>query len=92
MFPPNVSTITLCAYNISVAFHGLVLRSNHKRLRLKRIELKRIHVEEYLARTCQDINDEVAANVCVPVNKNLVDALSNDSDSHDGWLDRDDSD
>ena len=44
MIPPNVSTITLCPYNLPVTFHGLVLRSNHERLRLKRIETRRIRV------------------------------------------------
>ena len=48
MFPPNVSTITRRAYDPIVSFHGFVLRSNHKRLRLKRIELKRIHVVKTL--------------------------------------------
>ena len=59
------------------------MRSNHERLRLKRIELKRICVEEYLARIGQDVSDEVAANVRAPVNNALGDALSNDSDSDD---------
>ena len=54
MFPPNVSTITRRAYDPIVTFHGFVLWSNHERLRLKRIELKRIRVEEYLARIRQD--------------------------------------
>ena len=92
MFPPNVSTITQRAYDTIVTFHGFFLRSNHERLRLKRIELKRIRVEEYLAIICQDVRDEVAANLCVPANDALVDSLSNDSYSNDGWLDRSDSD
>ena len=53
---------------------------------MKRIELKLICVEEYLARICQDICDEAAANVCAPVNNALGYALSNDTDSDDGWL------
>ena len=57
MFSPNVSTITRRAYDPIVSFHGFVLRSNHERLILKRIELKRIRVEEYLARICQKISD-----------------------------------
>ena len=65
-----------------------MLRSNHERLILKRIELKRIRVEEYLSRIRQDISDEVAANVRAPVNNALGDALSDDSDSDDGWLNR----
>ena len=91
MLPPNVSTITRRAYNLPVTFHEIVLRSNHERLRLKRIELKRIRVEEYLARVGQDIRDKVAANVCVPVNHDLGAALSNNSDSDDGWIERYDS-
>ena len=91
MFPPHVSTTTRRAYDPIFTFRRFVLRSNHERLRLKRIELKRIRVEEYLARICQDISDEVAANVCAPVNNALGDALSNYSDSDDGWLDRYDS-
>ena len=73
-------------------FYIFVLQSNHGRLGLKRIELKRICVEEYLARICQDVSDEVAANVRAPSNNSLGDALSNDSDSDDGWFDRSDSD
>ena len=92
MIPPNVSTITQLAYNLPVTFHGLVLRSNHKRLRLKRIESRRIRVEELLARIRQDICDEVSANFHVPVCNELGAALSNDSDSDDVWLKRSDSD
>ena len=92
MFPPNVSTITRRAYDPIVTFHGSVLRSNHERLRLKRIELKRIRVKEYLARIRQDVSDKVSANVCAPVNNALGHALSDDSDSNDGWLYRYDSD
>ena len=88
MLPPNGSSITRRAYNLPVNFHGLMLRSNHERLILKRIELKRIRVEEYLSRIRQDISDEVAANVRAPVNNALGDALSDDSDSDDGWLNR----
>ena len=91
MFPPNVSTITRRAYNFPVTFYGLVLQSNHERLRLKRIELKRIRAEEYLVRISQDISDEVAANVRAPVHNALGDALSDDSDLDDSWLDRYDS-
>ena len=86
MLPPNVSTITRRAYNIPVTFHRLVLQSIHERLRLKRIKLKRIHLEEHLARICQDISEEVASNVHAPVNNALGDDLSDDSDSGDGWL------
>ena len=67
------------------------MRSNHERLRLKRIELKRIHFEEVLPRICQAVRDDVVANVCSPNNHALGDALSNDSDFDDGWLDTYDS-
>ena len=92
MIPPNVSTITRRAYNLPVTFHGIILPSNHKRLRLKCIELKCICVEEYLAKICGEIRDKVTANVCAPVNNALGDSLSDDSDSNDGWLFRYDSD
>ena len=75
---PNVSNITLRAYSLPDTFHGLVLRSNQERLRLKRIELKRISVKEYLARVRQDIRDEVAANFRASVNNALGDAMSDD--------------
>ena len=93
MFTPNVSTITRSAYNLPVTFHRFVLRSNHERLRLKRIMLKRIRAKEYLAIIRQEIRDRVAANVCAPVNNALGDTLSNDSDydSDDGWIERYDS-
>ena len=92
MIPPNVYTIKRRAYNIPLTFHGLVLRSNHERLRFKRIESRRIRVEELLARIRQDIFDEVRANVHVPVRNEFGASLSNDSDSNDGWLERSDSD
>ena len=92
MYPPNVSTITWRAHDTIVTSHGFVLQSNHERLRLKRIELKRIRFKEYLARICQDVSDGVSANVCAPVSNDLGDALSNDSNSDDGWLDRYESD
>ena len=88
MIPTNVSTINRRAYDPIRYFHVFVLRSNHKRLRLKRIELKRIRFEEFLARIRQDVRDDVAANVRTPVNNALGYALSNYSDSDDGWLDR----
>ena len=91
MIPANVTNISRGADNLPVTFHRLVLPSNHKRLRLKCIELKRIRVEEYLTRVCQDIRDKVAANVCAPVNNSLGDALSDDYDSDGGWLDISDS-
>ena len=39
MIPDNVSTITRRAYDTIVSFHGFILGSNHKRLRLNRIEM-----------------------------------------------------
>ena len=90
--PPNVSTITRRAYDPIRPFHRFVLRSNHKRLRLKQIELKRIRFEEVLARIFQDVRDDVVENACSPANHALGDALSNDSDSNDGWLNTYDSD
>ena len=92
MLPPNVSTINRRAYDPIVTFHGFVLWPNHERLRLKRIELKILRVEEYLDRIRQDVSDEVAANVRAPGNNALDYALSNDSNSDDGWLDRYNSD
>ena len=92
MIPPNVSTITGRAYDSIFSVHVFVMRSNHKQLGRKRIELKRIRFEEYLAIIRQYVSEDVAANVCFPVNNALVDALSNDSDSNDGWLDTYDSD
>ena len=92
MIPPNVSTITRRAYNIPVTFQGFVLWSNHERLRLKHIKSRQIHVEDLFARIRQDIINKVRANVRVPVPNEFGDALSNDSDSDDGWLERSDSD
>ena len=91
MFPFNDFTITLRAYDPIFTFHGFVLRSNHERLRLKRIELKRIRVKEYLDKIHQDFSDEVAANARAPVNNSLGDALSNYYDSDDVCIDRYDS-
>ena len=91
MIPPNSYTITRRAYDPIRDFNGLVLRSNHERLRLKRIELKRIRFEELLARICQDVRDDVVDNSCSPANHALGDAFSNDSESDDDWLDTYDS-
>ena len=91
-FPANVSTFTRRAYDPICSFHRFILRSNHERPRLKQIELKSIRFEEFLVRICQDVRCNVAANVSATVNNALGDALSNDSDSYDGWLNRYDSD
>ena len=66
--PPNVSTITRRAYDHIRNFHGFVFRSNHDRLRLKRIELKHIRFEELLARIRGDVRDDVGNNACSPAN------------------------
>ena len=84
--PANVSDITRRTYDPIRCFHGFVLQSNHEPLRLKIIELKHIRFEKLLARTRQDVRDDVVANVCSPANHALDDFLSNDSDSDDGWL------
>ena len=68
------------------------MRSNHECLRLKQIELKHICFEDLLARIRQDVCDNVAANVRASVNNALGDALFNDADSNDSWLNRYDSD
>ena len=66
MITANVSNITRHVYDPIGSFHGFILRSNHKRLRLERIVLKRIFVVEYLARVRQDVHDKVATNSHAP--------------------------
>ena len=61
MIPPTVSTITRRTYNVPVTFHGLVMRANHERLRLKHVEWRQNCHEELLARIRQDIRDKVRA-------------------------------
>ena len=75
-------SITRRAYNVPVTFHGLAMRANNKRLRLKRVEWRLICHEELLAIICQDICDEVRAEWGA--------ALADDFD--DGWLEGSDSD
>ena len=82
--PPNVYTITRPAHDHIRTFHGFILQSNHKRLILKRFELKRIRFEELLARIRGDVRDDVLNNDCYPVNRALGDASSNDSYYNDG--------
>ena len=82
MIPPTVSTIMRRSCNVPVTFHGLVLQSNHERLRLKRVDLRRICLEELLARIFQDVCDKVCDE--------WGDALSDDS--NDVWLDGSESD
>ena len=86
MIPANFSTITWRAYDPIRYFHGFVLQSNQERLRLKRIELKRIRFEELLARIRGDVLDDVLKNLCSPANHDLGDASSNYYDFNDGWL------
>ena len=76
--PPNIYTITRRAYDPIHNFHGFVLRSNHERLRLKRVDLKHICLEELLARIRQDVRDDLLNNACSPANHALGDASSND--------------
>ena len=82
MILPTVSTITRRAYNVPVTPHALVLRANHKCLRLKRVECIQTRHRELLARIRQDIRDEVRAEWGA--------ALSDES--NDGWLKGSDSD
>ena len=88
MIYPTVSNFTRRAYVPITTQKGFCLRCNHERLRLKRVERKRIALENHLARICQDIRDDVAANyACSLANHALDDATfpsSNDSDSGDG--------
>ena len=92
----TVSNFTRCAYDPITTQREFVLRCNHERLRLKRVERKRIAHDNHLARIRQDIRDDVAANcACSPVNHALVDAMSpssNDFDSNDVWIDTSGSD
>ena len=85
--PPNVSTITQCDYDPIHYFRGLVLQTNHKRIGQNRIELKHIRFKELLARIQDDVCDNVLNNACSPANRALGDALSNEYDSNDGWID-----
>ena len=67
------------------------MRSNHERLRLKCIESRGIRVEELLAIIFNKFVTRFVPNVRFPVNTALGDALSDDSDSDDGWLKRSNS-
>ena len=78
MIHHTVSNITRRACDVTVTPHALVLRANHERLRLKRVEWRKTCHRELLARICQDMRDEVRA------------VLSNDSD--DIWLEGSNSD
>ena len=86
MIYPTVSNITWRAYNTITTQRGFVLRCNHKRLRLKWVERKRIRLENNLAIIREDIRDNVLNNSCSPANHALGDDSPNDSDSNCGWL------
>ena len=77
MIPHAISTTKRRAYNVHVTPHALVLRANHERLRLKRVEWRKTRHRELLARIREDMRDKVR------------DILSNDSD--DSWLEVSDS-
>ena len=77
MITHTVYTITRIAYNVPVTPHALVLRANHERLRLKRVEGRQTCHRELLARIRQDMRDEVCAS--------LFDEYD------DSWLERSDS-
>ena len=85
--PPHVSTITRRAHDPIRTFHRFVLRSNHERRRLKRVEMKRIRFEESIARIRKEVRDDVLNNACSPADHALGDASSNDYDSNYGWID-----
>ena len=84
---PTVSNFTQRAYVPITTQKGFILQCTHQRLRLERVKRKLIALENHLARICQDIRDDVAANyACSPANHALSDATfpsSNDSDSGD---------
>ena len=62
MIYPTVSNITRRVYDPITTQRGLILKYNHKRLRLKMVERKRVALDNYLARICQDMRDDVAVN------------------------------
>ena len=81
---PTVSNITRRAYNPITTERGFVLRCNHERLILKRVN------ENHFSRIRQDIRVDVLNCACSPANNALDDATSpssNDSESNDGWID-----
>ena len=72
MIPRTVSNFKRHAYDVPVTPQALVLRYNHERLRLKRVEWRQTCRRELLARIRQDMRDKVRA------------APSDDYD--DGWI------
>ena len=93
---PTVSNYTCRVYIPITSQKGFHQRCNHKCMRLKWVETKRVDLEGHLARVCQDMRDDVAMNYTfTPMNNSLGDAssnnsprssLSNDSDSSDNWV------
>ena len=96
MIGPTCSNYTCCAYLPITSHKGFRQRCNHERLRLKWVKFKRVALECHLARVCQDMRDDVAANYTFrPLNNALGDvsppniprsSLSNDSDSGEYWV------
>ena len=96
MLCPNVSNFNQRTYVPITSQKGFRQRCNHKRMRLKWVEGKRVAPEDHLARVRKDICDDVAANYDPPpVNNDLGDAspansprspLSNYSNSGDNWV------
>ena len=75
MIYPTVSNITRRAYDPITTQRGFVLQCNHKCLRLKWVERKRIRLENHLVRIRQEILDNISAGyTCSPVNHALGDA------------------
>ena len=75
MIYPTVYSFTLRAYVPITTQKEFILQCNHERLRLNRVERKRISFENHLSRVCQDMRDDVSANYdCSPVNHALGDA------------------
>ena len=93
---PAVSNFTRRAYVPITIQKGFRQKCNHKRLKLKWVEGKRVALEDHLAGFRQDIHDDVAANYASPpANHDLGDAShanspryssSNDPNFDDKWV------
>ena len=93
---PTCSKYTCRAYVPITCQKGLIQRCNHERLRLTWVERKIVAFERQLARVCQDMSDDVAANYVFPSLNNAlgmaspanspISSLSNDTDSCDDWV------
>ena len=66
MIGPTCSSYTCRAYIPITSQKGFRKRCNHKRLRLKWVEGKRVALECHIARFRQDMRDDVAANYTPP--------------------------